>query len=140
MSCNKQKNIPAADDGGALILHKLKGFLFTAVFFLLLLIPLSLMCRAIYAKKPVIDMCGIAAVCLSALFFGFYISKSAAKSGILYGAAAGVLFFAALFICSFAAGGDAPGVPALFKLGAALIGGAIGGIAGINTKKPVRRR
>lgn len=123
------------------VLYIIKGMLFSFIFSLLLILPSSLICMAFFPKDRGI----FTAVCiiyfLSTLFSGFYMSRHVVKSGLLNGALSGVLYSLILFLIgSLVSGGVSfsPISAALFVI--SLLGGAFGGILGINSVKTSRRR
>lgn len=140
MSLNVQKteNTTSSICG---ILYIIKGMTFSFILSLLLIFPASIILKAFFPKDGAIVAAAVTISLVSTLFSGFYMSRHVLKSGLLNGSLAGILYFLILFFVGSVASGEVSFSPlTALMLGICLIGGAFGGIFGINSVKPQRRR
>lgn len=123
------------------ILYIIKGIAFSFIISLLLILAASALLKAFSPRDTSVFAASLVINFLSTLFSGFYMSRHALKSGLLNGALAGILYFLIIFLTgSVISGGVRFSAAAAAALGTAFAGGAIGGIFGINSIKPQRRR
>lgn len=78
--------------------------------------------------------CALAALCIGAFLGGYICAKTAGSFGMMMGALSGFFLFVILLAAGCAAGSE-PGIVSLLRLAAAVLCGALGGIAGVNKKK-----
>lgn len=136
-------NTSQAENTGGIcgILYIIKGIAFSFVISLLLILLSSFILKAFSPKDTSIYVSALAVTFLSTFFSGFYMSRHALKSGLLNGALAGILYFLIVFLIGSVISGGVKFSPAVLgSFVISLLGGAIGGIFGINSIKPQRRR
>lgn len=141
MSPSRKKNMSVPEGDGKEFFYLLKG-----VFLALLILPAVLalfcvLCRAVYASQNTVDLCSASAFALCSFFAALVVSKKISKSGLFKGALLGLGFFLILFFLSLVfRKRNAFSLYMLLKGTLSVLGGAFGGILGINSKKHLPRR
>ncbi len=141
MSLNVQNRETVNTGGNFGIFYVIKGLLFSFILSLILLIPTAVLLKAFAPKDDAITVAAYVINFIGTLFFGIYTSRHVLKSGLLNGTLSGLLYFLILFfVGSLLSGGVHFSVSSLIAFIVSASGGALGGIFGINTVKPQRRR
>lgn len=123
------------------ILYIIKGMVFSFILSLLLILPAAVILKAFMPKDGAILAAALIISLISTIFSGFYTSRHVLKSGLLNGALAGILYFLILFLIgSLVSRGVHFSPLTAIALGISLAGGGLGGVFGINSIKPARRR
>ena len=123
------------------IFYIFKGIIFSFILSLIFILFSSVILKMFIPTDNAVLFSGFLTGFVSTLFSGFYMSRHVLKSGLLNGVLSGILYFLILFLIgSVASGGVTFSVYTWIMLIISLFGGALGGIFGINSVKPQRRR
>lgn len=100
---------------------------------LILIFILSILLCQTSINESIIKPATIAIVVISLMLGGFRISKSKKQKGILYGSILGIIYMFILYlISSFANFEFYLGINSIIMIILGIIGGAVGGILGVN--------
>lgn len=104
---------------------------------LLFLLTAFVLTKAGYIPDSFISTVTTVLSTLSCLAGGFVSGRIVRKSGILIGSATGFILFFVQLLISLISGRLSPTVLILIKAAAMILGGAIGGIVGVNKKEKI---
>lgn len=134
-----QRKAMATENSTGGLFYIFKGLLFSIILTLIIIALLSLVCTVFCPTDAAVTASAVASSFLGTLFSGLYISKHIKKSGLLNGALAGVLYAVIIFFTGALAGGGMNfDLQLALMIFVSLIGGAAGGVFGINSG--IRRR
>ncbi len=109
------------------------------VSFIITIVLIFLLSVAVYStelNENYIDSITIGIVCLSLLIAGARLAKSKKEKGIVYGSLLGIVYMVVLYIISSLCNMDfSVTINSIFMIILGVLGGAIGGILGVNFLK-----
>lgn len=113
--------------------NSVKAFLFTLVFFCVLVLLMGVLLRFTGLSERFTSVCMLGALSLSCLFLGLSAGRVMKRRGYLYGALFSVIFL----LCIISGAMFLSGTPlrleiTQLKYGACIVCGAIGGMVGVN--------
>ena len=111
----------------------LKAIIISVFCSLFLIFVLSFLVSNTNLKESIINPSVIFISSISILIGGFIVSKKIKKKGILWGALVGIIYMAIMYIISSLINMNfAINLNSLIMIGFGILGGAIGGILGVN--------
>ncbi len=113
----------------------IKGVCFSIVMTLIMILILSIVLSFSNVKENVIMPSVIFISSFSILLGGFLVAKKMNEKGIVYGSILGLVYMAILYLISSIINFDfSLNVNAIIMIALGVIGGAIGGVLGVNLK------
>ena len=111
----------------------LKAIIVSVLCSLFLILVLSFLVSTTSLKENIINPAVIFISAVSILIGGFLVSRKIKKKGILWGAVVGIIYMVIMYIVSSLMNMDfSLNLNALMMIGFGILGGAIGGILGVN--------
>lgn len=119
----------------------IRGFLISCGAGVFLMFLFSIVCRTLYASESLVFAFSAAAIFSASLVFGLFSSRTVGKRGIVCGVLSGTAVFALIFLVKIILiKGAAVSLKTLIVFALSVLGGAFGGIFGVNSKKTSHRR
>lgn len=107
--------------------------IFSIIFTIVLIFFIALLIAFTSVEEKLITPLVIGAVSISLLICSYRIAKNKKEKGILYGIGLGIAYMVILYICSaFISVDFSLSLNSLIMICAGIVGGAIGGILGVN--------
>ena len=111
----------------------LKSIIISVFVSLLLILILSFFISNTSLKESIINPSVIFISAISILIGGFLVSKKVRKKGILYGALVGLIYMLVMYLISSLINLDfSINLNSVIMIGFGILGGAVGGILGVN--------
>lgn len=136
---NQRKGMPVPENSSGGIFYILKGLIISLIFSALILIVFAIFCTFFYPTDEAVTGSAFLACFLGALFSGIYTTKHTLKNGLLNGGISGLLYAFVVILTGAVIGGNLKFDLSFWRIVLlSLLGGATGGIFGINTGRNKR--
>lgn len=111
----------------------IREVLLSVIFTIILIFLISLLITFTALDEKLVTPLVIGAVSISLLICAYRVAKNKKEKGILYGISLGITYMVILYICSaFISVDFSLSLNSLIMICAGIIGGAVGGILGVN--------